>query len=51
MTIQFSGFPVEALQFLADLAENNDKEWFNAHKKTVSNLFAGTGQGVCAGFG
>ena len=29
----FSGFPAEALRFLADLANNNNREWFNAHKQ------------------
>lgn len=30
----FTGFPQEGLQFLTDLTENNEREWFNAHKKT-----------------
>lgn len=30
----FQGFPVEGLQFLKDLGSNNNKEWFDAHKKT-----------------
>jgi len=29
----FTGFPAEGLQFLADLAENNDRDWFNARKQ------------------
>ncbi len=28
----FTGFPREALTFLAELAANNDKAWFTAHK-------------------
>ncbi len=32
MATHFSGFPQEALQFLSDLAENNNKEWFNTNK-------------------
>lgn len=32
MSTQFDGFPQAGLQFLADLAENNDKEWFTANK-------------------
>jgi uncharacterized protein (TIGR02453 family) len=28
----FSGFPPAGMQFLADLAENNDRAWFEAHK-------------------
>ena len=30
----FPGFPPEALQFLAELRENNDRDWFEAHKAT-----------------
>ena len=29
----FSGFPAAGIQFLSDLAENNNKEWFEANKK------------------
>jgi uncharacterized protein (TIGR02453 family) len=29
----FTGFPLEGLQFLADLAENNDRDWFNPRKQ------------------
>ncbi len=32
----FSGFPREGLQFLAELGENNDREWFNARKQTYT---------------
>ena len=28
----FSGFPQEGLQFLADLAANNNRDWFEVHK-------------------
>lgn len=31
--MSFSGFPKEGLRFLADLADNNNREWFNAHKQ------------------
>lgn len=30
---EFSGFPAETRQFLSDLRENNDRDWFNANKK------------------
>jgi uncharacterized protein (TIGR02453 family) len=30
----FQGFPQAALDFLARLAENNNREWFEAHKQT-----------------
>jgi uncharacterized protein (TIGR02453 family) len=29
---EFSGFPRQGLQFLAELGENNSREWFEAHK-------------------
>lgn len=32
MRFTFPGFPPEARQFLRDLAANNDREWFKAHK-------------------
>lgn len=32
MESTFPGFPVTGLQFLADLAANNNKTWFDAHK-------------------
>lgn len=34
----FSGFPQEGLKFLADLAENNDRDWFNARKKIYTDM-------------
>lgn len=30
----FDGFPPEGIQFLRDLGYNNNKAWFEAHKKT-----------------
>jgi uncharacterized protein (TIGR02453 family) len=30
----FLGFPQEGMRFLADLRENNNREWFEAHKET-----------------
>ncbi len=32
MSNAFTGIPSEGLQFLADLKENNDREWFNPRK-------------------
>jgi uncharacterized protein (TIGR02453 family) len=29
---EFLGFPQEGIRFLADLRENNDRDWFEAHK-------------------
>jgi uncharacterized protein (TIGR02453 family) len=33
MSDTFQGFPKEGLQFLADLKENNDREWFTPRKQ------------------
>lgn len=30
--MSFNGFPHETIQFYADLADNNDKSWFDAHR-------------------
>jgi uncharacterized protein (TIGR02453 family) len=32
-TPTFSGFPQKGLQFFRDLAENNNRDWFEAHKQ------------------
>jgi uncharacterized protein (TIGR02453 family) len=34
----FSGFPEAGLRFLEELAANNNKEWFDAHKKDYNKL-------------
>ena len=31
-TQAFDGFPMDALRFLQELSENNDKTWFDANK-------------------
>jgi uncharacterized protein (TIGR02453 family) len=31
---EFFGFPQEGLRFLADLRDNNNREWFEAHKES-----------------
>lgn len=36
-TAKFTGFPGEGLDFLQDLRNNNNKAWFNAHKKLYEN--------------
>lgn len=33
----FNGFPPQALQFLRDLARNNNRPWFQAHKPEYEN--------------
>jgi uncharacterized protein (DUF2461 family) len=34
----FTGFTPDAIQFLADLAQNNDRAWFNPRKATYERL-------------
>ena len=41
MTSHFPGFPTEAIQFLADLADNNNRDWFEAHKKEFKRVPGG----------
>src|SRR5215210_5715718 len=36
--VTFSGFSPEAIQFLADLAENNDRAWFQPRKADYERL-------------
>jgi uncharacterized protein (TIGR02453 family) len=35
--MEFTGFPREALPFLASIAQNNNKEWFEAHRDEYEN--------------
>jgi uncharacterized protein (DUF2461 family) len=37
---EFQGFPKAGLQFLADLAANNNKEWFEEHKPDYRTTFS-----------
>ena len=37
-TDTFPGFRPEAIQFLADLAENNERDWFTARKGEYDRL-------------
>ena len=37
-TDTFTGFRPEAIQFLADLAENNDRDWFTPRKSEYERL-------------
>jgi uncharacterized protein (TIGR02453 family) len=37
MVTQFEGFPAEGLRFLAELAANNNRDWFEAHKATYQD--------------
>lgn len=35
---EFAGFPPETRQFLLDLRDNNEREWYNANKKTYEKV-------------
>ena len=46
-TETFTGFRPEAIQFLADLAENNDRAWFNARKADFERLLKRPLESLC----
>ncbi|MBN1316798.1 MAG: DUF2461 domain-containing protein [Anaerolineales bacterium] len=41
---EFPGFPIETWQFLEKLAENNHREWFNAHKDDYQRFYMAPAQ-------
>jgi len=43
----FTGFRPEAIQFLADLAANNDRAWFTPHKAEYERLLKGPLEALC----
>jgi uncharacterized protein (TIGR02453 family) len=47
----FSGFPQEGLQFLAELKDNNNREWFQANKDTYINYVLAPAQDLVFAFG
>ena len=46
-TEMFTGFRPEAIQFLADLAENNDRAWFQPRKAEYERLLKGPLEALC----
>jgi uncharacterized protein (TIGR02453 family) len=48
---RFEGFPVEGLRFLADLAQNNDRDWFKPRKSEYETLLVGPAQRLVAELG
>ena len=44
---QFSGFPKETVTFLSDLARNNKKSWFDAHRNDYERYLVGV-EHACA---
>ena len=51
MSNQFTGFPKAGLQFLSDLANNNNREWFTAHKTDFQKLIVEPGQAFVSAMG
>jgi uncharacterized protein (TIGR02453 family) len=47
----FRGFPGEGLQFLGDLKQNNNREWFQAHKGLYTEHVLGPAQDFVEAFG
>ena len=43
----FAGFPPEAIQFLADLARNNDRAWFAPRKTDYERLLKAPMESLC----
>lgn len=51
MTDTFTGFRPEAIQFLADLAENNDRAWFTPRKAEYERLLKRPLEALCVALG
>lgn len=47
----FTGFPQEGLQFLADLAQNNNREWFQTHKQMYLDTIVAPAQAFVLAIG
>ena len=44
----FPGFPPEAMGFLADLRDHNDRDWFTAHRRTYDQAIKGPAEALLA---
>lgn len=44
----FPGFPPEAMRFLSGLRDNNDRDWFAAHRATYDRAIKGAGEHLLA---
>ncbi len=51
MKSTFAGMPAEALAFLADLEQNNNREWFDANKQTYLDKLRAPMEEFCAAVG
>jgi uncharacterized protein (TIGR02453 family) len=50
-TAQFAGFTPDAISFLADLADNNERSWFNPRKGDYERLLKQPLEALCAALG
>lgn len=50
-SIKFTGFPKTGIQFLKDLAKNNDKIWFNENKQTFTTQLLQPAQAFVSAMG
>ncbi|HEX5262763.1 MAG TPA: DUF2461 domain-containing protein [Phenylobacterium sp.] len=44
----FPGFPPEAMRFLADLRDHNDRDWFTTHRQTYEQAIKGPAEALLA---
>ncbi|HEX4711952.1 DUF2461 domain-containing protein [Phenylobacterium sp.] len=44
----FPGFPPQAMRFLGDLRDNNDRAWFTAHRETYDQAIRGPAEAFLA---
>jgi len=44
----FPGFPPEAMRFLGELRDHNDRDWFAAHRATYDQAIRGPGESLLA---
>jgi uncharacterized protein (TIGR02453 family) len=51
MMSSFTGFPKEAVRFLADLRENNHKAWFDAHREIYEDALLEPAQALVVDMG
>lgn len=47
MILEFSGFPADAVKFLTQLNENNNREWFAANKSTYETAIKTPAEQFC----
>lgn len=50
-TARFAVFTPDAIAFLADLAENNERSWFNPRKADYERLLKQPLEALCAALG